>query len=545
MSAVAGPFIVETQRLKNIGYISTFYINVSMKIKLTENMPLWGRYAWLMVFMIGLAYAKTVHEPWRDEADSWVVVRDATLGEFLQSFGYVGHPPLWYLYLLPFARAGLPYVGMKFLHGILAAGVGWLLLFKSPLPFAFTIGYLFSLHFFYQYGVVARGYMLMLLLLFLAASLFQQRFAKPLRYGLVVGLLFTSEVFVIIPAYVFMVEFSLGLWKRWRHEGMTIGLQRGVAGLCCMGLLGLASLVSLLPADDARQLVVTPVFHPEALLMRLQEGLFPYNINLLFESPFHQFSVGYPWLQNVVAIIGLVVIGLCLVALSARPMGLVFLASTLLWFAYFFMWRYRGEFWHSCLFLPMFYVAFWLGEQERPFRSLPRLSKWCQGAAMSIMACCLAISVVGNGYAVKFDVKYAYSGSKATAEFIQRKQLDTHLMVVDTCYSAMAVSAYLPQTSFWLLAQGRISRYVLWNRDYDRCNFNVPELRLSYLKAWAASLPADLPELLFLTSKPMTPELQQALNVSLSFERHGLFNENYYLYEFKTQPKAAKKPKTP
>ena len=45
------------------------------------------------------------HEPWFDEAQAWLIAQDASLVELLTSIThYEGHPPIWFLALMPFAK---------------------------------------------------------------------------------------------------------------------------------------------------------------------------------------------------------------------------------------------------------------------------------------------------------------------------------------------------------------------------------------------------------------------------------------------------------
>ena len=49
------------------------------------------------------------HELWRDEANVWLMARELTPWELLGEIKYQGHPCLWYLLVMPFAKAGLPF----------------------------------------------------------------------------------------------------------------------------------------------------------------------------------------------------------------------------------------------------------------------------------------------------------------------------------------------------------------------------------------------------------------------------------------------------
>ena len=50
------------------------------------------------------------HEKWRDEAQAWLLARDLNPIELFKQMKYEGHPPLWHLILMPFAKLGFPYM---------------------------------------------------------------------------------------------------------------------------------------------------------------------------------------------------------------------------------------------------------------------------------------------------------------------------------------------------------------------------------------------------------------------------------------------------
>src|SRR5687767_4797692 len=66
------------------------------------------------VFLALALFLFAVHEPWRDEAQPWLVARDAP--NMLEELDSETHPPLWYLLVFPLAKAGLPFVTLRILH---------------------------------------------------------------------------------------------------------------------------------------------------------------------------------------------------------------------------------------------------------------------------------------------------------------------------------------------------------------------------------------------------------------------------------------------
>jgi len=65
------------------------------------------------------------HEAWADEADSWLIARDSTLGEMFKLLAHGGTPSLWYFVQMPFAKFGFFFVTQGFLNlMIVIIGVG-------------------------------------------------------------------------------------------------------------------------------------------------------------------------------------------------------------------------------------------------------------------------------------------------------------------------------------------------------------------------------------------------------------------------------------
>ena len=90
----------------------------------------------LILFLFAvIAFAGVLHhEIWRDEGQVWLVVRDLNLYGVFDHVRNEGHPLLWYLLVMPFAKLKLPVISMQFLsfafYDCFAAGCfcGFLLL---------------------------------------------------------------------------------------------------------------------------------------------------------------------------------------------------------------------------------------------------------------------------------------------------------------------------------------------------------------------------------------------------------------------------------
>jgi hypothetical protein len=104
-------------------------MNKSKKLVFAESIT-------IIVFMTFLAIIMKYHEPWFDEAQSWLIARDSSFFDMIWNvLRYEGHPPLWYIVLYIPSHLGIPYeIGLKSVNFIFITLTVILLVKKSPFP---------------------------------------------------------------------------------------------------------------------------------------------------------------------------------------------------------------------------------------------------------------------------------------------------------------------------------------------------------------------------------------------------------------------------
>lgn len=140
------------------------------------------------------------HEMWRDEANVWLVARDMTPLQLFREIKYQGHPCLWYLIAMPFAKLGFPFKTLSVLSFLVMAAAAAVLCYKGPFRVVTKAVILFSPMMTYYYPVVARNYCLIACLLILLAWLYPDRKRKSFLYGLLLGLLVQADTIALVPA---------------------------------------------------------------------------------------------------------------------------------------------------------------------------------------------------------------------------------------------------------------------------------------------------------------------------------------------------------
>ncbi|MDK7189238.1 ABC transporter ATP-binding protein [Bifidobacterium sp. UMB1230] len=174
--------------------------------------------ALLLAFVLYIAIIAIVmcfHEPWFDEAQSWLIARDSPIASiFSVRPHYEGHPPFWNLLLAIAAKSGVPYeFGIKGIQLICASLLGAWLIFKSPFKHASSLAtFLIPFTYFvcFQYGVTSRPYALLCLSLLVAAHCWNSADSKTSSaWKLAISLMFMCLL------SVYGIAFAAGFTIAW------------------------------------------------------------------------------------------------------------------------------------------------------------------------------------------------------------------------------------------------------------------------------------------------------------------------------------------
>lgn len=194
------------------------------------------------------------HEPWYDEAVSWQIARCASVRDILFRIPhYEGHPPLWHLILLPFAKLGAPYeLSLTLVSLVFAGAAVGLIIYHAPFPRIVRLLLPFTYFFFYQYGVISRPYCVMMLAFILLAMGYRSRNEKPGKYTLSLMLLcLTSAYGILFAGGLAMVW----VWEIWNRRNIlsffrSIFTDRRIWWLAALLALALLLIAEIMPRED-------------------------------------------------------------------------------------------------------------------------------------------------------------------------------------------------------------------------------------------------------------------------------------------------------
>ena len=453
-----------------------------------------------MVFSMGIIVAYVAvnlftilhHEPWLDEAQAWLIARDASLLGLLKQMNYEGSPALWHLILLPFAKAGLPYIWESLVHLVIATAMIAVFVLGAPFSRTTKVLFVFSYYMAYEFSVLARCYSLGVLLMFLIAAMHEQRFRHPVGYGLLVLLLSNANVFTLFVASALALRFG---YEIVRGRDSVDNRKLACLGLAVMGLGMALAVLQLIPAPDNEHGATVN-------LVRLRN--FPRAIGAAF------FPNGGD--QNTYALVAATILAAALLSILRRPGALFVVLWSFAALSYVFVFKYHASRRHHALLFMILMFGLWIARYEPDvywFGLKTRLQRLYaridfSGLARRGIDFCL---FVGVAFCLKMhyeDIRYPFSASRETATFLLDHGLEGRPIVAHDSCSASAVLAHLPRRQFWYAGIRKYGSYTVWNVERAENAW----LSVSEVVARGRQAFPDSDDLLFLLSMSVeSPEL--------------------------------------
>lgn len=148
----------------------------------------------LLLYFAVLTFTMVHHEIWLDEAQAWLVAKSPGFLNLIKETRVEGHPLLWYLVLMPFAKLNLPVIFMQMVSVLFMTAAMTLLLWKSPFNKFAKFLIMFSPGLLYWLPIVARNYCLVPLFIFLFAMFYEKRKDNPYLYSIILILLSNTHI---------------------------------------------------------------------------------------------------------------------------------------------------------------------------------------------------------------------------------------------------------------------------------------------------------------------------------------------------------------
>lgn len=448
------------------------------------------------------------HEPWFDEAQGWLLARDAGVKDLIFKYmRYEGQPGLWHLILVLPAKLGLPYKSANVISGLAAlAGLAVFLRF-APLPWPLKVLVPFTYFAVYQYAVIARSYALVPLLLYLTAAIYPTRLARPYLWAGLMILLSHSTLHGALIAIALYAVYAFDVAKSWRtgKEGRASSAPTGGGGAFGGGGA----------ARRRAQVIAAGAFAASLAFIVLQ--LWPPS-DLTF-APGWIFSPKEVAIKSISmmthAMTRQVFVAAAVVAVSAwwflrRGVFLAYALPTAALLALFGVkW---GNLWHEGLLFFVWVFALWLsfiptggtggtgpsevqGTLDLPERGIRRLMAAAgaiaaRAARPAMVAAALVVCLIQvrwAGASLFADYYNAYSAGGEVAAYIKARRIEGERIYMTGCHS-VGILPYFQKNIFANYNSGRPPCFWRWStanatgKDLDGVLAGRPDVIIMGLK---------------------------------------------------------------
>lgn len=477
-----------------------------------------------------LAYAALViigalhHEPWRDEANAWLVARDMDYWQLLKFMSYDGNPPLWHTLLYPFAHMGFPYAAEFVIHTMVAIAMVSIFAIYSPFSKTFKLLFIFSYFMAFEYAVVARLYSLAVLILFTIAAVYRQRFQKPVLYALLVFFLYHTTIPIFGAAFALTLIFTYEIWK---NKLLTLRTYIA-AGIMFLGPL--TFYILLRPKEDNFAFGFFARFFPSSPPRGLANSLVPGLGNYLFEA-FDAGTAVYGLSMLAVAIFVLVFI-LFAASFIRNKTPLFFICTSFLWFFYVYTFKYEGSTRHHGLYIIVLVFALWL---QGLYADAPNSDPLYAGgrfglrrASKLLFIACLISSVYINFRTYYREITSNFSGVPEMARFIRDNGLASRPIAGYHSWVASGILPYNPGIRVWYAGRQDWGSFIKCDTKY----FAEHELDPDGAFKIMSERFKDEPDVLFLFSEELGNIDQKGLKLVYSVPAGIKSTEHVWLYEY-------------
>jgi len=464
------------------------------------------------------------HEPWRDEAQVWLIVRDLNFSEIFSQFSVQGNLFLWYLILLPFAKLGFPYITIQIIHWLISVSTATIFIFKAPLSKITKVVFVFSYWMIFEYGVVARDYMLTVLFLFLIASYYNTRFTNPKRHAVFIFFLFNCHILGFGAALALSIIYFIEKKNVEPIKGSKVSLSIIILGL-------LVFIAQLLPSNWYSGVASNETV-PATYLPTLDSNAV-WTILTSVENAFIPTSFNFEEIK--LPLFFFLALGFFFISLIRKPFAFIFLMISVLWLFYVFITKQYYER-YTGLILVFIIFTMWLKEYYVA-TNIFITSRFSNNLNQSILDSSfntfLVLSLIVNSMtglsSIRKEYLYSFSGANEVATYINKQELQNNEFATYRCWSS-SIAAYLPKTKIWSIDMKRYETYFILDSTYKNTpNFSeveiLNEIKLRYKK-----------EAFLLMEEPLLLEASDStVNVKLLFHNQNFiwqtYRENYFLYK--------------
>lgn len=413
------------------------------------------------------------HEVWADEAQVWQLCKYLSVEGLIKHLQNEGHPPLFYLMVMPFAKIFTDIIYMKLICWIFMVAAVFLLMYFAPFNMWLKIAIIFSSGFIYFLPVIARNYSIIPFLVFMAAILYSKSKQHPILYATIIALLANT--------HVIMYVFSICLGIIFYYENILLNIRNRntekiksyIAALCII-ILGFfcvfAELIHTPSSNVSFKINLTEIGFTAARTI-LMFFLSSTDYDLCWKIQYYVMgfapTLNIPFIDIIVASIMAIIYVYCFVILYFNSKKWFLTAFLGIGFQFaIYIFAYNSLMYVNrvfCAHLILFFCLWMVFEQQNP--NYINHKFFGKKITTIILTIFLSLTIYNGIYYVISEIKKEYAGGRKTAEFIQ-KNIDPKnsvLMIENEPYMVALVYYLNGSHELYSVFRKKNLRYVIWD----------------------------------------------------------------------------------
>jgi hypothetical protein len=489
-----------------------------------------GKFEWasLALYAFVVAVLSALHEPWKDETQTWRLAIDSHgLGALVHNARYEGHPLLFHLLLQAVALLSRSWWAVVVLHAVIACTAVWVVLRYAPFSRLEKVLVIAGYYPAYEYAVIVRPYGLGMLLAFASCAAWTAERRRTVLASVLLVLLANTTVLGLLLALTLAAAYVTD-WLFGSGVRRSISARQfGAAAAALLAMLVVVALVAkqvIPPADAAYRgdgatvggasawsvgAALTIPLRAFTPVMTVAQGTVLWN-DWLFDT-----SSRAALALEVVLSVTVVTFGL-LVAMRRLASLVLFVVGTVGFVAFFALFVFGFSRHHGHLVL-VWILAVWLARAGPPTRwpdMLAPLAARAQRWAPTLVVASLVPMVLGAAELAAADVVLPFSDARQVASFLRtHARADTPLIAIARS-DAQSVGALLDRPVIYPL-DGRVSTFAIWGS----VRFTRPD-RERVVRVVDSVLAVNCHAVLIATARTdVSPAL--ASHARLIYETHG------------------------
>lgn len=441
------------------------------------------------------------HQPWYDEAHAWTIAEQLNLKEIIDLMRIEGHTFIWYLLIMPFAKANWFYPWpMLIINYIFALSCVIFMWKKAPFHNFTKTVITFSFPFFALFPINARCYAIGLIMLFVMADMFNKKLKHPIIFSGLVTLCANTSVMALLGSSAFGFLFAFDLIKGALNN--KISRKDFIISFVIM-CIGACLIFWQLGGSNS--------------------GILGDNTN--FINHFAEFFIGNFILYNILAIIGLTAVSISLpIYLFKDKRALFFFAYTIGGLVFIFTNVYAGFAHHYVFFYIYALISFWLAKNNYP-------EGWRSKIAETALSILFISQIITH---LSFSPAYFHSGSKFLSDIILQDNNLKSSRIILFHIGDKRILPYVEKENVdvWVYCQGAKANYDPNLHDTPICK---PAGPLYYLAGWLSkSISKDKDNYSIMAVTPNTPLegfIIENRNRRIIFELYRDINKTYGIFK--------------